>query len=144
MFDVNCQAEIKHLNVRMETHGDDYVPALDVKMMLLDVPVDRINSAIPGLADWAYEGDVVRVGEVNPFTVQHKLENLTVTIGERELKGCDLKKGMKVNIKPEKKADVEVTVQTHHKDIIPHILDYLKQEIGVKVHQRQLDLVENQ
>ena len=76
--------------------------------------------------------------------MHHKLDNLTVTIGDREMKGCDVKKGMKVNLKPAKIADVLVTVQTQNKDALMHVLSYLKQEVGVKVAERQLDLVENQ
>lgn len=142
MFDVKCQAEVKNLNVRTEVHGDEYVPAVDIKMMLLAVPVDRITSACPDIGKRFYQGDVVAVGEVNPLTVGHKLENLTVTIGDKVLKGCDIKKGMKINLLPEQKANVEIQVQTEHRDnLAVHVMELLRSEVAVKVSERQLDLV---
>ena len=111
MFDVKCQAEIRHLNYRKEIHGDEFVAATDVKVMLIGVPVDRITSACPDISKRFYEGEIVAVGEVSPLIVGHKLENLAVTLGQIEIKGVDIKKGMKVHLLPQKIANVECSLQ---------------------------------
>ena len=143
MFDVKCGAEVRNLNIRTENHGDEIVPAVDIKMMLLGVPVDRITSACPNIAKRFYDGDLVAIGEVNPLTVQHKLENLIVKIGEKTLKGCDIKKGAKIHLLPAMLANVEVTVQVEHSgDLAVQVMNHLKGEIGVSVNERQLALAE--
>lgn len=142
MFDVKCKAEVKNLNVRTEIHGDDNVPAYDVTLMLLGVPVDCITRACPDIGKRFYSGDQVAIGEVNPLTVQHKMENLTVKIGERTLNGCDIKKGAKIMLLPEKVANVEVKVQVEHRgDIVLDIMAVLRDEVIVSINERQLEIV---
>ena len=143
MFDVTCSAEIRAVTIRTETVAHETVPALDIKMLLLHVPVERISSACPEIGERFYEGDMVAVGEVNPLTVGHKLENLSVKIGDKTITGCDIKKGAKITLLPEKLANVEVTIQTlNHKDLILKVIGFLKSEIGVTINERQLKMVE--
>jgi len=143
MFDVKCKAEIKNLNIRTENHGDEIVPAVDITMMLIGVPVDRISSACPDIAKRFYEGDQVAVGEVNPLTVGHKLENLHVTIGGKKVAGCDIKRGAKIMLLPAHLANVEVKVQVQHSDnLAGHVMDLLKDETDVTINERQLSMVE--
>lgn len=111
MLDVKCNAEIKHLNCRKEVHGEENVFANDVKLMLLGVPVDRLGSLCPDMGKHFYDGDVVAVGEVNPLTVGHKIENLKVKIEKESLNGVDLKKGAKIHLQPNKLANVECSIQ---------------------------------
>ena len=145
MFDVKCQAEIKGLNVRIECHGEQYIPAMDITMMLLEVPVNRITSACPDMEKRFYRGDIVAIGEVNPLTVQHNLENLTVNIAGKKVTGCDIKKGMKIQLLPEHKANVEVKIQTRHSDELTcHVIKLLRSEVMVAINERQLDLVNEQ
>lgn len=141
MFDVRGKAELRHINVRAEAHGDEMVPAVDVKLMLIGVPVDRITSAVPDMAVRFYDGDTVAVGEVNPLTVHHKLENLAVTIDDLNFKGCDIKKGMKITLQPGKIADVECSVQIQGiGDSVAPLIRKLRDEVSVKVVERQLKL----
>lgn len=145
MFDVECRAEIKKLVPKMRIIRDEYLPEVAVTMLALDVPVEKITSAVPDLAKWAYKGDVVTIGEVNPLTVQHALQNLSVTIGDVTMTGCDLRKNMKIHLKPEKVADLLLTVDArHHEQTTMHVLRFLGQEVGVNFKERQLELVENQ
>lgn len=142
MFDVKTTCEVKGLNVRVECHGEEYVPAVDIKLMLLGVPVDRITSACPNMAKRFYDGDLVAIGEVNPLTVGHKLENLSITLGETTIKGATIKRGMKIKLLPAKVADVEVTVQTeHHGSLAVDVMSMLREEVDVTINERQLNLV---
>jgi hypothetical protein len=145
MFDVKCKAEIRHLNVRRQAHGDDFVSADDIKLMLIGVPVDRINSACPEIDKRFYNADQVAVGEVNPLTVQHSLENLAVQIGDVKLKGVNIKKKAKIHLLPGKVANVQCSIQvTEISDAqftaLRHL--YLAGEANVKINERQLKLME--
>lgn len=142
MFDVNCQAEIKKLNVRTVTNNNEISPAIDITMVLKQVPVKRITSA--GDFSVLYNGDVVLLGEVNPHTVQHKLENLAVTIGAKKLSGCDIKKGMKITLLPEKQANIELKVEVEYPEHTVYFMGLLASETNVKIEQRQLSLVNEQ
>lgn len=147
MFDFKATAEVKNLNVRSEIHGDETVPAIDVKLMCMNVPVDKITSACVGIGDRFYDGNRVAVGEVNPLTVSHKLENLTVTLGDSDnavtMKGVTIKKSMKINLQPDKVADVLLTIQTqHHDQLAIDIMGMLREEVPVQIGERQLKLAE--
>lgn len=143
MFDVNCKAEIRALTIRTETVGEARVPAVDIKLMLMGVHVGAIDSACPQMAERFYDGDQVAVGEVNPFTVQHKLENLMVNLSGEKLLGCDIKKGAKITLLPEQLANVEVTVQARHRgNLVLHVMELLKDVAVVTITERQLALAE--
>lgn len=151
MFDMKAMAEIRHLNVRKQTHGDQFVPADDIKLMLMAVPVDNLTSACPEMGERFYEGDQVAVGEVSPLTVWHALENMYVYIGEEAkdegvgLEGVAIKKGMKVHLLPNKLANVELSIQAtdvNDDDYarLRHL--FMDGKAMVRMQERQLDLVE--
>lgn len=144
MFDFKSRAEVRHLNVRTEAHGDEYVPAIDVKLMVLDVPITKLSTACPNLERF-YEGDQVAVGEVNPLTVGHKIENVTVHLGDPALtmKGVTIKKGARLNLKPGRIADMLVAIQVeHHGDLAIKIMKLLREEVPVEFQERQLKLAD--
>ncbi len=143
MFDVTTKAEVRHINVRSEAHGDEIVPAIDVQLMLLGVPCDRITSAVPDMAKRFYKGEQVAVGEINPFVVHHKLENLAVKIGKVTLTGVDIKKNMKVHLLPGKVANVLVSVQAEHEPAsTADLIAMLRDEVDVSINERQLKIAE--
>ena len=138
MFDFKCKAELRNINVRAEIHGDETVPAIDVKLLAIGVPVDKISSAIPDIAKHFYEKDKVVVGEVNPLTVQHKLENLTVKIHKTEVKGVDVKKKMLVTLEPGKVCDVEMSVQIQHATkTAAALMPLLTEQVDFEISERQ-------
>lgn len=141
MFEVKANAEIKNLNCRVETHGDDLVPAIDVKLLLLGVPVDKISTLCPEIKKRFYNGPQVAVGEVNPLTVGHKVENLKVAIGDVVLNGADVKKGARIHLLPNHLANVEATVQgEHHGDTAVALLKMLRTEALTTISERQLQV----
>lgn len=148
MFDFKGRAEVRSkINVRTEVHGDETVPEIDVQVMALDVPVDRLSTACPDIGKRFYEGEQVAIGEVNPLIVGHKIENLTVKIGAGDdqftMKGVNIKKGAKIKLKPGKVADVLMMVQTeHHDDLVVNIMPFLREEVPFEVSERQLKLAD--
>ena len=143
MFDVNCKAEIRAITIRTETVGDMRVPAVDIKLMLMGVQVDRIDSACPEMGKRFYDEDQVAIGEVNPLTVGHKLENMMVNISGEKLLGCDIKKGAKITLLPEKIANVEVTIQARHRgELVLKMMGLLKDVAVVTINERQLELAQ--
>ena len=142
-MDVKCMAEVKGVNCRAEAHGDEYVPALDVTLMLMNVPVERISSLCPDLRTWAYTGGgMVSVGEVNPLTVGHKLENLRVVLGDVSIAGVDIKKGAKIHLQPNHLANVEVKVQCQQTGTrASDILTMLREQVMTTITERQLSVV---
>lgn len=111
MFEVKTKAEIKNLNVRRQTHGDEFVPADDIKLMLMSVPVEKITSACPEIKQRFYDdSNQVAVGEILPLVVKHELKNIDVTIGAVKLKGVSIKKKMKINLLPDHRANVECQI----------------------------------
>ncbi len=117
------------------------VGAVDVKLMLISVPVDRITSAVPDMAARFYSGEVVAIGEVNPLTVHHKLENLGVTIDDLRFVDCDIKKGMQITLLPSHVANIECSVQISNVgDSIAALFARQRQEVSVKIVERQLKL----
>ena len=146
MFNIKTKGEIKKLNVRKEFHGDDLVPAIDIKMVLIGVPVDKLTSAVPDMAKRFYEGDVVAVGEISPLIVGHKIENLEVKIDSVTLKGADVKKKMKLFLLPGKIANVELSVQVsdfNHKQLTKLTDLYIESEVKVEIFERQLSMVDS-
>lgn len=141
-MEINTKAEIKNLNCRVEAHGDEYVPAVDVKMLLLSVPVNQLGAFCPDIGNRFYDGDLVAVGEINPFPVHHKIENVKAVIGGVELNGADIKKGTKIRLLPERFANVELTVQGQHYDnVAVEVLGMLRAEVDVSINERQLKIV---
>lgn len=139
MFQAKSKTGINGLSIRTEVRGNEVVPAIDIKMVMESVPVESISSACPNIAARFYDGDQVAVGEVNPLVVGHKLENLTVTVGKRKLAGCDIKKGMKIQLLPERVARLEFTVQAErHGDIILFLMEVLKSELMVSIEENQV------
>ncbi len=141
MLDVNTQGEVRHINVRAEIHGDEIEPAFDVKLMLIDVPVSKITTLCAKL-DRLYENDVVALGEVNPLTVQHKVENVQATIGDYSSTGCDIKKGAKIQLLPGQIANVEVTLQFHSGNV-EAVVPNLRETVKVTISERQLSMVDS-
>ena len=146
MFDVKTKGEIKKLNVRKEFHGDDLVRAIDIKMMLIGVPVEKLTTAVPDMAKRFYEGDVVAVGEVSPLIVGHRIENLAVKINDVEFKGANIKKKMKLHLLPGKIVNIELSVQVSDftNKQLTRITDlYIESEVKVEIFERQLSMVDS-
>jgi hypothetical protein len=144
VFDVKTNAEVRNINVRAENHGDDHVPAIDVKLMLLDVPIAKISSAIPDFEQRFYDGDQPILQEIVPFQIQHKIENVEAKIGRVVLKGADIKKGSKFWHKPSKVANVLITVQCSDfsEAAVPALMKMLKEEAKVEIIECQLKIPE--
>ena len=142
-MDVKCRAEIKKITCRAEIHGDQFKPAVDVTLMLMLVPVSGITSLCPDLTTLAYNGaGQVTIGEVNPLTVQHKLENLRVNLGHLVIRGADIKKGAKIHLQPNQLANVEVKVQCQETGTLASdLLSMLRDEVHAEISERQLSVV---
>lgn len=144
MLDIKAKAEIKNVNVRTEVHGDENVPAIDIKMMLIGVPVEKISTLCPYMGNRFYDehGQVV-IGEVNPLFVYHKVDNVAVELDGRKITECDIKKKAKIQLLPNKIANVELTVQTeHHDDLVLHVMACLKEQVDVTIIERQADAID--
>ena len=137
MFDINTKAELRNINLRAETHGDEYARAIDVQLMLLQVPVDRITSALS--LERFYEGDQPVLQEVYPLCVKHKINNLAVTIGKVKLNGADAK-GIEVTPQPGKVCNVKITVQSSGfgKGVLDQLSEHLREECDVTIVERQM------
>ncbi len=137
VFKLKCKAEVAHLNVRGETHGDETVPAMDVKLVLISVPVKSVTSAIANIES-LYNGKDIIAPEANPLTVNHKLENMAVEIGDVKLKGADIKKGMKIELLHGGRANVTLSVQIQHAEAVAvELLKLLGETVDAKLDERQ-------
>lgn len=144
MYDIKTQAEVRNINVRAENHGDEHIPAIDLKLMLLDVPIDRVSSAIPDFGKRFYDGDQPILQEIVPFQVHHKIQNVEVKVGSVVLKGADIKKGAKYWHKPGKVCNVLITVQSsdYSDAALPALSKMLKEEVKVSIIERQISIPE--
>jgi len=143
MLDLKATAEVRGINVRAEMHNEDIQPAFDVKLMLIAVDVKALSAFCPNMDKHFYDAEgLVTVGEVSPLTVTHKIENITASIGSFSHIGCDIKKGAKITLLPEWRANVEVQVQCQSGDVNT-VLKHLRDEVKVTLTERQLDMVSN-
>ncbi len=142
MLNIKTRGEVRHINVRAEMHGDEIEPAFDVRLMLLSVPVDKISTLCPKLGDVFYVGgDQVQLGEVNPLTVHHKVENVQATIGDYSSTGCDVAKGAKINLLPGKVCNLDLKLQFQSGNVNA-IIEYLRDEVDVTISERQMTLAD--
>lgn len=139
MFDVKTKAELRHINLRAEAHGEDMVRAIDVKLMLINVPVDKLTSAIPDFEKRFYDGDTPILQEIVPFQIRHNIENVEAKIGKVTLKGADIKKNSKCWHKPGKVCDIEIKVQSADftDAALTTLSKQLKEEVTVEISERQ-------
>ncbi len=145
MLDVKVQAELKKINLRAEAHGEEWVRAVDIWLMLIDAPADKITSFVPNLAERFYADDgepVLR--EVLPLVVNHKLENVAAKISRTSLVG-DIKSKAKIWPKPGGVADIEVKLQVS--DFADGLLDtlshHLRDTMTVSLSERQASLIDD-
>ena len=144
MFEVKTKAELKKINLRAEAHGDDWIRAMDIVLMLLDVPVDKISSAVPAMEKRFYKGDEPILQEIFPFQVQHKIENCNAKVSRTTFKGCDIKTKAKVWPKPGKVCNMEIKLQvSDFKDgALDSLSKLLRAEISIEITQRQADFID--
>jgi hypothetical protein len=133
---------LRNINLRAEAHGEDFVRAIDVKIMLLDVPVEKLSSAIPDFAKRFYDGDAPILQEIVPFQIQHKIDNVEATIGGVSLKGADIKKGSKCWHKPGKVCNLLVSVQSSDftDAALAKLSKLLREELPVAIVERQMNI----
>ncbi len=138
MFDVTTKGELNHLNVRGETHGDETVPAMDIKLTLVNVPVKNITSALENIEKLYTEKDEILIGEANPLTIGHKIENVEAIVGDVKLKGADVKKGISIELLPGKMANVRLSIQIGHAEsVAERLMNMLGETVDVKIVERQ-------
>lgn len=142
MFDVKTTAELRNINLRVESHGDSMVRAMDIKLMLLDVPVSKLTSAIPDFEKRFYDGEQPILQEISPFQIQHKIENVETTIDKVKLTGADIKKGARCWHKPGFVCNLEVTVQASDfsDSALTALSKRIKDEIQCSIAERQTKL----
>lgn len=152
MFDFKAEAELAHVNVRAENHGDEFARAIDIKFAADGVPIERVSSVCENPIERLYDSKGERVlMEFYPLKAAHKIENVScdIKVGRSTVKliDCDVAKVQLVP-QPEHLCDVVFTVQTSAiKDgAIDTITKALREQVTVTMKERQgkLHLVENE
>lgn len=143
MFKVDGNAEVRNLNVRRQASGDEWVRAIDVKIMALAVPVGDISGAVPDIEKHFYgkSGDVL-LAEIFPLKVRHKIENVEAVIGPVTLKGADVAK-IEVTPQPGKMANVLLSIQSSDfsdKDLAALTKVYTAVETKLAIVERQASI----
>lgn len=147
MFDIRATAELSNINIRAEIHGEVHVRAIDIKLVAVGVPAERLTSAIPDLRSRFYNGDQPILQEVFPLRVRHKLENIRCEVFNKDanilLDGCDV---AKIEITPEPAGICKVKMTVQASEYADEVLDYLsrwlRDEVQVTLSERQLKLAE--
>jgi hypothetical protein len=142
MFDVKTAAELRNINLRVESHGENMVRAMDIKLMLLDVPVSKLTSAIPDFEKRFYDGEQPILQEISPFQIQHKIENVEATIDNTKLTGADIKKGARCWHKPGFVCNLEIIVQASdfNDAALTALSKHIKEEVKCSITERQTKL----
>ena len=143
MLDIVATAEIKKINTRTEYHGEDEVRAMDVKLAMQGVPIERLTSAIPEGEAMYYNGDMPRGQEVFPLKVRHKIKNVKCTLSadkkETDFKDCDVDK---FQITPQQNKLCNVVLTLNISGYADRVLDRLTKwhEVHFTAKERQGNL----
>ncbi len=144
MFELNGEAEIKNINLRVEQHGDELVRAMDLKLIIASTDATKLVAASDHM-DTFFEKGEPKLQEFYPLTIPHKIENLSGTLkaGRKTIKilQCD---AAKVKIKPlfGSLAEVRLTLKISPMgdlDIV-QLHSWLRAVVKINLEERQADL----
>ncbi len=144
MFVIKGQAEVKNINVRAEAHGDELMRAIDVKLVMVDVDAQRIDSAVPGMVATFWKGKQPVLQEVYPLKIRHKIENAicTLKVGRKRIKLQDAVV-KKISVTPQfgGRCQVTLTVACLIGDgVLDPLHNWLKGMVAIEIVERQMEL----
>ena len=145
MFEIKAEAELRNINSRAQANGDEWVRALDLKLIAIDAPADKLDGAINGFLSIYYDAQGNTLGgETYPLKVRHKLDAATVTLksGRNSVTFNDvILKAIHLTPKTGKRVDCTFTVQAidYADGILDKLTRWQRETVDVQVQQRQID-----
>jgi hypothetical protein len=140
MFEIERNAMVKAITPRREFYGEEFFPAITIKLLFEAVPADLVAESLVSNFETIYHENDLVLSDVKTFDVLRRIENVEFSIGGKSLASTDVEK-IRVTPVSGRTATVELCVKGRCSPSFTGLMhEFLHETVPVGLTQRQLEL----